>query len=89
MNDSDQWKTIKTINIPEGETPIRVLTKSINLNDSFPEYRIYINSNQLEKNIDISETEIPISSGTKKAKCYKIVNYYGMEFDAELQEKIY
>ena len=88
MKNPQHWETIKKIKIPERETPIRVLTKPINLNDNFPEYRIYINSNQLEKNIDISETEILISSGTKKAKCYKIVNYYGVEFDAELQEKI-
>lgn len=88
MNDSDQWKTIKTINIPERETPIRVMTKPINLNDSFPEYRIYIGSSHIERHLNISYKEILTSSETKKAKCYTIINYYGMQIDAKLQEKV-
>lgn len=87
MNIISKWKTIKIINVSERETPIWISTKPIDRNETFPEYRIHVGSNHLKRHLDITEQEVLTSSETKKMKRFTIKNYYGMEFEIELQER--
>lgn len=82
----ENWNTIKTINLPPNQK-VRRLTKWIDINNTFPEYRIIIESSHLNQHVDKKNFEISNKSG-KKAMCFELINYYDMEIEALLQEKV-
>ena len=86
MNTSKNWKTIKTLNLTPNQ-PVNRVIKWLNVDEVFPEYRLFIDSSHLDQHVEKSLYEIANKSG-KKAICCKLTNYYDLDIQVMIQERV-
>lgn len=79
------WDTIRIIELPQNGKRSGVI-EWIDINDVFPEYRLHIESDHLNRHVDISFKEIKNRSG-QKATTFELVNYYDMSIEVLLQKR--